>query len=542
MKIKIFQIKPKCFSMKENLSQIMNYINQAYKEKADIVCFSECALTGYPLEDRFLFEETADQIKESIEAVVVASQELKQFYIILPTPFPENGKFYNSALIISQGSIIARADKSALPNYGVFDEKRYFIPGKGPAMIKIKDKNILIPICEDIWNEDYVKKALKLSPDVIICPNGSPFEKKKIEKRLENARKFKGVKFIYINQVLAYDEIIFDGRSFMIEENGDISLFLKEFEHDEALIDLSKSYSKLAISEHQEKIVYQAIVFSLREYLLQNNFKGVMIGISGGIDSALCAKIAADAIGPENVDCVFLPTEINSEGSGKDAKDFAQKNNIPFREIPIQDIYEDIKKACASNEDITKQNIQSRIRAVILMTLSNESGKMMVATGNKSESAIGYCTLYGDTNGGYNPIADIYKTEVYSMCNFLNKTGDIFPKNILRKPPSAELKKGQTDETSFGVPYIVLDFILQQRVEEKLSLKSIVERGENLNIFDIAHSFRKENHLPCISNQELVEKVWDMVKKAQYKRMQSPPGAKVSKCAFGRDWRFGNNL
>lgn len=541
MRVKILQLKPKLGNVEENCANLIFHSKQAASEMVDLICLPECFLTGYPLEDHLLFPNIYSDIQKAIEYTVKCSKSLKNLNIALPTPVIEGSKRYNAIVFIKEGKIIGKLTKFKLPNYGVFDEERYFkAKPNSTNVININGKQVLFLICEDIWHNSYVKNLQKNYFDYTICINASTFECDKLKKRLSRAKLFLGKPFVYINQVLAKDELLFDGSSFVLNAKGERVLQMKSFEEDIKTVNLLQLPKKITLKDDEN--LYKALVFGLKEYTLNNGFKGILIGLSGGIDSALCAKIAIDAVGTENVEAIYMPSTVSSKESEKDVMDFVKLNKIHLQIIPISQAFNHFKAEANLKKDISLQNLQSRIRGLILMSISNEGGKILITTGNKSEVGIGYCTLYGDTNGGYNPIKDIYKTEVFKLAKQINKTKKVFPKNIIEKPPTAELKHNQTDEASFGMPYKVLDYIIKQYVEEKADIKFISTNIVKNGLFKIAESFRRQNSLKPLNAEELVLFVISLIKSSQFKRMQSPPGAKVSKCGFGRDWRFGSSM
>ena len=535
MKIHLCQAKPQVGNIKFNLSKIKEAVKEGALQKADIVCFPELFLCGYPIEDRLFFADFKKDIEEAIKYILEFSLKY-DCLIALPTPIFVDKSCFNSILLIQKGAIVKQINKIHLPNYGVFDEKRYFQSGESVEIYEYKSKKIVFAICEDIWEGSYISKVKSLKPDFVIVINASPFEKDKFEKRLKWCRAFE-CEVLYLNQVLGYDEIAFDGRSFGMDAKGELSFLMKSFEEQSLTFNLG---DKLQISaKNESEILYNTLVFNLREYCTQSNISSITLGLSGGVDSALCAKIAIDALGEENVYPILLPSKISSEESRKDATDFANLNNLKVSELSIAEIFEGTKKTLGNLKSLTIQNLQSRIRGLLLMALSNETGRMVITTGNKSELAIGYCTIYGDMNGGFNPIKDLFKTEVFELCNFLNTKNPTFPLNMLKKPPTAELEAGQTDEVSFGIPYLVLDFILKKIIEEKSSFKEIENEILNNGLFDKALKFRESHKLEKLTSSQVVIYVYGLLSKAQFKRSQAVCGTKVSSCSFGRDWRFG---
>jgi NAD+ synthetase len=536
MKIHLAQAKPIVGNVKSNFEKILKEVQIASENEADLVCFPELFLAGYPIEDRLFFEDFKLEIENAIQNITLESYKYSKILIALPTPLFENNKCFNSILIIKNGQILKRINKIYLPNYGVFDEKRYFTSGENIDIVEINEKRILFAICEDAWEKEYVSRVKPLNPNLVIVINASPFERGKFEKRISKMKAFK-CECIYLNQVLGYDELVFDGYSFGLDANGELKFLMDAFKEQSLTLVAGVKHSVMKYNEIE--ITYKALVFGLQEYCSQANVSSVILGLSGGIDSALCCKIAIDALGKDNVMPVFLPSSISSEESRKDANEFLHLNHLKAYEVPIKEMLQSATNTLGNLKSLTVQNLQSRIRGIILMSLSNELGKMVITTGNKSELAIGYCTIYGDMNGGFNPIKDLFKTDVFELCHFLNSQKPIFPENILTKSPTAELEAGQTDEASFGIPYSILDFVLKKIIEEKISFKSIENDILKNGMFDKVCDFRKKNGLENLNAEQIVKYIFNLLQKAQFKRSQAVCGTKISSCAFGRDWRFG---
>ena len=537
MKVHLVQGTPKIGDISFNLNIILNEILNAELNNSTLICFPELFLTGYPMEDRLFYQNLKEEISLAINKVLTKSKECKNITIALPSPLFKRQKLYNALLIIKEGKLIGTVKKQHLPNYGVFDEKRYFSKGNKIEVFEIAKTRVVFSICEDIWYDDYVKKVNLLKPNLVIALNASPFEREKFEKRIQRMRLFNS-QSIYLNQVLGYDEMVFDGQSFALSSKKELLFLMKEFKEQSFTFQLNLKHEIKILS--QNELIYKALVFGLLEYCRQNGVSSVLLGLSGGIDSALCAKIAIDALGAENVLPVMLPSKISSEETKRDAMDFISLHKLNYLEIPIQLPVDTVKEVINKElSSLSRQNLQSRIRGTILMTLSNEMGKMLIATGNKSELAIGYCTIYGDMNGGFNPIKDLLKTEVYEICNHLNSVRPTFPFNIIQKSPTAELELNQTDEVSFGLPYKVLDFILKELIEFKKSTSTISKEIKKNGLFEIARSFRESAKIKPLNELEITDYVFNLLKKAQFKRSQSAVGTKISICSFGRDWRFG---
>ncbi len=513
-------------------------INQAYikakQEQADLVIFSEMAITGYPAEDLVLFSEFQNQAKK---ALVKLTKITKNGPAIIVGNIDNNNKtkkLYNTAFFIAEGKIIASKNKINLPNYGIFDEKRVFTPGQDNKIIKYKNINYGLLICEDIWVENSANELKKQGADIIISINASPYElnKDKLrEKQIKNIRTKTNLPIIYVNQIGGQDEVVFDGGSFILpdknkiiytnywQENISYSNWQKK---NKNLIyvptkNKTKESSTLSTNEH----ILNALKLGLKDYIEKNNFKGVIIGMSGGIDSAISAYLAKEALGKNKVRLVMLPYIYTSKESIKDAKECANNLGINLEIIDIKSSVDNIYAATADlfkdyKKDITEENIQARIRGLMLMALSNKFGLMVLTTGNKSEMATGYATLYGDMCGGFNLLKDLYKTKIYELAKFINKKQIIIPTNILTKPATAELRPNQTDQDSLPA-YEILDKILYELIEER---SSIAKTSTKLKL-----------------NKDLVQKIALMLKNSEYKRRQAAPGVKISKMAFGRDRR-----
>ena len=466
--------------------------------------FSELCVCGYPPEDLVLrpsFQEA------SIKAVEQLARDVKDLpALLIGSIWAKDGLLYNAALLLSEGKIMHTQFKHQLPNYSVFDEKRVFSAGPAPKLVPFKNKQIGILICEDMWFPEMAKN-LK-GAEVICVLNGSPFEINKQHLREEHAAaivKATGARLVYVNQVGGQDDIVFDGNSFAMDASGKIVETLPAWE--EAVGTTGK--------EKNTNDIYQALVTGLRDYVNKNGFPGVIFGLSGGVDSALVAAIAVDALGKGRVRAVMLPSRYTSKDSLEDAAECAKLLGIQYESIPITPAF-DVLQAQLKLEGLAEENIQSRIRGVILMGLSNQTGAMVVSTGNKSEMSVGYATLYGDMCGGYAPLKDVYKTTAYALVHWRNQQGRVIPERIITKAPTAELRDNQTDQDSLP-PYPVLDAILKLLIESECSVKEIVGQG---------------------FEEAIVLRVQKMLQNAEYKRRQAPPGVKITAKAFGRDRRY----
>ena len=528
MKISIVQENPVVGDVKGNLALALNAIEDLKKEKPDLVLFSEMFLTGYPPEDLLLRDDLFVSLDEAINKLASHCPDLN---LIIGYPRKKNQNIYNAAGLICGGEIKAEYFKQELPNYKVFDEKRYFSPGKGPCLITIKDRVLGLTICEDIWYTKAIRQATRRGAELILNLNASPFHKNKLEERkavlISHADKF-SVPIIYVNQVGGQDELVFDGSSLVVSPGSGVDLQLPSFKTATATLDFDNKdggfqlkNKKKVVESLEAKNLYDAIVLGTKDYIEKNGFTGALIGSSGGIDSALTAVIAADAIGSDRVKTVMMPFKYTSDMSVEDAELLAKNLSIQHEVIEIQDIYNSFEKSLkkefkGKKKDKTEENLQSRSRGVLLMAISNKSGYLVLTTGNKSETAVGYSTLYGDTAGGFAVLKDVPKTWVYELANYRNSISQVIPQRIIDRPPSAELAPDQKDSDSLP-DYKILDEIIELYVEKDLSLVDIVEKG-----------FEKKT----------VKKVIKLIDKSEYKRRQAPPGVRITARGFGKDRRY----
>lgn len=506
---------------------------------ADIVVFPELSLIGYPPEDLVLKPALQHAAQAGLERLAAATGDGGPAMLV-GTCWPENGALYNAAVLLEGGRIAAVTRKHDLPNYGVFDEKRVFAPGPLPGPIPFRGVRLGIPVCEDIWTPDVCECLAETGAEILISPNASPFELGKEEKRLQHvvARVTEtGLPFIYLNRLGGQDELVFDGGSFILNADCSLAARLPEWQEHVVVTDWTRTEAgwrceKGEIVRPCEELedVYRAMVLGLRDYVTRNRFPGVVIGMSGGIDSALSAAVAVDALGADKVWCVMMPSRYTSQESLEDAKLCCERLGVRLDSVAIEPAVQAFGGMLAPlfegrGPDIAEENIQSRTRGLTLMALSNKFGHMVLTTGNKSEMSTGYSTLYGDMCGGYSVLKDVYKTMVFDLCRWRNANrppealgpeGEVIPERIITKPPSAELREDQLDEDSLP-PYPVLDAILRGLVEEELSADAIAARG-----FDPA----------------LVARVERLLYVAEYKRRQAPPGVKITPRSFGRDRRY----
>lgn len=512
-----------------NTEKILGYATRARDElQADLVVFPELAICGYPPEDLLFHagllrrvDEALDEIRSSVRGIAILAG------------FPEysNDKIYNACAVFQDGDILARYRKQLLPNYRVFDEERYFTAGKEAAVFSLNGVRIGLNICEDVWQPGPAAAAKAAGAEFIIAINGSPYELETQSKRehvvgqrVQETR----LPVVYLNMVGGQDELVFDGGSFVMDADGEIAFRAKPFKEGLHRILMNATASGVVpepgdveLQLSAEQSVYEALVTGTRDYVEKNGFPGVILGLSGGVDSALILAIACDAIGAERVSSVMMPFRYTSTMSQEDAAAQAAGLGVKYSVIPIEPMYEATVKQLAKafesgKEDATEENIQARCRGMLLMAISNKTGLMLLTTGNKSEMAVGYATLYGDMAGGFAPIKDCSKSLVYRLARYRNKVSQVIPERVITRPPSAELKANQKDSDSLP-EYDVLDPILEAFIEKDLSVAEITGRG-----FD----------------RDVVVRVLELVKRSEYKRRQAPPGIRISGRAFGRDWRY----
>ncbi len=495
---------------------------------ADVVVFPELSLTGYPPED-WLYRD--DFIFSVGEALARVRDGVRGITVVVGFPHREGGKLYNSAAAFQDGSVLGIYHKHHLANRSVFDDKRYFESGAAPLVFPVKGHQLAVTICEDLWHPGPARWAADEGAELIININASPYHEGKFEERraviLARQREAR-LPMVYVNLVGGQDEVVYDGASCAFAADGTLCVRGACFEDDLYPVDcvvedgrLSMLAGDVAPLPEPDQLLYAGVVRGLRDYVRKNGFPGVLLGMSGGIDSALAAAVAADALGPEQVHAVMMPSRYTSDDSLADAEDCARRLGIRYSSIsidePFQAFLDTLAPAFAGREpDVTEENLQSRARGAVLMALSNKFGELVLATGNKSEYAVGYATLYGDMCGGFAPLKDVYKTAVVRLCELRNRDGEVIPQRIIDKPPSAELRPDQQDSDSLP-PYATLDAILQHYVDLDRSVAQIVADGHD---------------------EEVVRRVVGLLHRNEYKRRQSAPGVKITRKAFGRERRF----
>ncbi len=539
MRIALAQLNPLVGDLEGNAGKVRQARADAAKLNADLIVFSELFITGYPPEDLILKPAFVEAAQHAVQALAKETADGGPA-VLLGTPWAENGEVFNSVAYLDEGDVLAVRHKVELPNYGVFDEKRVFAPGPLPGPINVRGVRIGAPICEDIWREEVCECLAETGSEILLVPNGSPYSESKVERRINHAVARvaeTGLALLYVNQIGGQDELVFDGASFVLNANSALALQMPAWEEGLAVTDWTREgdgwvceTGELAMLEEDDSAHYLACITGLRDYVEKNGFPSVVLGLSGGIDSALTAVMAVDALGPDKVHCVMLPYRYTSNASLNDAAEMAETLGCRYDIMPIEDAVEGLSVSLKPIFDgvdggTAEENIQSRARGTILMAISNRFGPRLVTTGNKSEVSVGYATLYGDMAGGFNPIKDLYKTQVYALSRFRNETrpkgclgpdGAAIPANIIAKAPTAELKENQLDQDTLP-PYDVLDDILKCLIEDELPLPQIVARGHDA---------------------ETVSRVEKMLYLAEYKRRQAAPGVKISSRNFGRDRRY----
>jgi NAD+ synthase len=537
--IALAQLDPTVGDIAGNLAKFAKAREEAAAMGADLVVSTELFVAGYPPEDLVLKPAFPAECEAAIKQFARAMGPGPA--AIIGTPWRQDGKLYNAAALLDDGKVAALRFKHELPNYGVFDEKRVFASGPVPGPIVVKGVRIGLMICEDMWTEDATEGLAESGAEMLLVINGSPYERDKRDERVSLAVtrvKETGLPLAYVNQVSGQDELVFDGGSFALDAGGALQVQAPDWR--ETLIKTVWQRNKAGGWQPERGTmiaptddlasIYRAMVLGLGDYVRKNKFSGVVLGLSGGIDSALCAAIAVDALGADKVHCVMMPSRYTSRDSLDDAAEAAKLLGVDLRNVDIEPAVAAFGNMLAPSfagrdNDITEENLQSRARGITLMALSNKFGWMVLSTGNKSEMSVGYATLYGDMCGGFAAIKDVYKMTVFALSRWRNANcpegllgpkGRVMPDRVITKPPTAELKADQTDQDTLP-PYDKLDDILECLVEREMPVNEIVARGHD---------------------EATVRRVWRMLDRAEYKRRQAPPGVKITRRAFGRDRRY----
>ncbi len=537
MKIGLAQINTTVGDFPGNLEKILKGLQQGKEAGVDLVVFPEQAIPGYPAEDlleRKDFVRQAGEVQAQVASATIGGPAAVVGNLI-PSELQEGKPIHNSAVLLEEGRVAGVQHKTLLPTYDVFDEGRYFQPAAEHQVLTFRGKRLGLAVCEDVWNDpefwchriypvDPVEELAKKGAEILVVISASPFSMGRSRFRLrmlQNTARRHGVCLVYVNQVGGNTTLIFDGSSLVLTSRGDLIARARGFEEDFVVAGLEGTEPLVLEADDEIADGYRALVLGTRDYLRKTGFRKVVVGLSGGIDSSLTAVIARDAVGAENVIGVSMPSRYSSEGSEVDARALAERLGIAFHRIPIEDMFSASLSTLASifqglPEDVTEENIQARLRGVILMAISNKLGALLLSTGNKSEVAVGYCTLYGDMCGGLSVISDVPKTLVWAFARYLNRSGEVIPQSIIQKPPSAELKPNQTDQDTLP-PYEILDSILEAYIERGLDRKGIIAEGHP---------------------REVVDKVIQMVDQSEYKRKQAAPGLRITGKAFGPGRRF----
>ncbi|NNC98038.1 MAG: NAD+ synthase [Gammaproteobacteria bacterium] len=515
--------------IQKHCEQVIALSNQARDEhQADIIVFPELTLTGYPPEDLLLHAGLQWRVQKAFKKI---KNEIKDIAVVIGYPDYQDDKIYNAASFLYNGDELARYYKQCLPNYAVFDEKRYFTPGDQAMVVEYKGADIGLTICEDLWEEFPLKQAVKAGAEIILNINASPYHVRKIsarEKVIQDVSKRIDAPIVYGNWVGGQDELVFDGSSLVTNSDGKITNRLTPFSEGILVTTFTQESGRwepvqtpLPPQPSFLQQTWDALVVGTRDYVNKNRFPGIVLGLSGGIDSAVTLAIAVDALGADRVRAVMMPSKYTSDLSESEAARQAEWLGVQYDSFPIEGMYKasvDALDAVLSGTvpGVTEENIQARCRGVMLMAISNKTGYMVLTTGNKSEMAVGYCTLYGDMAGGYAPIKDCVKTLVYDLARYRNTLSQAIPEVVIERPPTAELRFDQKDSDSLP-DYEILDAILEAFIEDDQSVEHIVAMGYDL---------------------ETVKRVLHMVKRNEYKRRQAPPGVRISSRAFGKDWRY----
>lgn len=544
LRIALAQLNPVLGDISGNLALARDARQRAAEQGADLLLLTELFICGYPPEDLVKKPAFIQACRQAIEDLAADTKNGGPG-ILIGTPWLENEKLYNAVALLDDGEIKGLRYKVDLPNYGTFDEKRLFSMGPMPGPMSFRGVRLGIPICEDAWNDEVCECLMETGAEMLLVPNGSPYWEDKANLRMQVLVQRiveTDLPVLYSNQLGGQDELVFDGGSFVLAADRTLALQMPQFEEAVTTVTMQSAEDEtgqriwkplkgdLAILPDLQEAHWQACVLGLKDYVRKNGFKSVVLGLSGGVDSAICAAIAVDALGADQVHCLMLPYRFTSEESLADAKACADALGVRYDVVsifePVEGFHSALENLFEGTEPgVAEENLQSRVRGALLMAVSNKFGPMLVTTGNKSEVSVGYATLYGDMNGGFNPIKDLYKIQVYDLCAWRNShlpndvlgpKGEVIPVNILTKAPTAELRENQTDQDSLP-PYEVLDDILECLVEEEMGIAEIVKRGHD---------------------RKTVERIEHLLYIAEYKRRQTAPGVKLTRKNFGRDRRY----
>jgi len=524
LKIALAQLNFSVADIAGNVEKLVCAVDQAKRQQAHVVVFPELCVTGYPPEDLLL---RADFVQHAQRAVAELAAQIDGIVAVIGYPQLQGRQLFNAAAVVRDGAIVAEYHKQALPNYGVFDERRYFNAGHRVRLFEVNQFKLALAICEDIWQPGIIAENRAAGADIVLALNASPFNAGKMHERetviCRQVREAQ-IPLVYVNQIGGQDELVFDGASFVADRNGEIVFRAAEFAEQLSVVEFSAQGPQPAeVAPLYQPVVseYQALVLGIRDYVRKNGFQGAILGLSGGIDSALVLALAVDALGADQVEAVSMPSRYTLDMSNEDAALEAAALGVKYHTIPIEPAVNAFTGMLAplfagTKKDTTEENIQARCRGVLLMALSNKQGKLLLTTGNKSEMSVGYATLYGDMAGGFAPLKDVSKLLVYQLAEYRNGISPVIPQRVLERPPSAELAPDQKDEDSLP-PYAILDPILALYIEQDKSAAEIVALGYP---------------------RAAVERAVGLVDRNEYKRRQSPPGIRITARAFGRDRRY----
>ncbi len=527
LKIQIAQLNFLVGDIEGNARRVIEVASAAVGE-ADLIVFPELALTGYPPEDLLLRDQFIRRVETAVATIL---SRVNGIHLVVGYPLRRDGGLFNVAGVWRDGEILVEYAKQLLPNYSVFDEKRYFQAGHEAVTFQLKGVHLGLTVCEDIWQAEPAAMSRAAGAQLLLNINASPFHMGKAPERealVQQRARENGLPIVYANLVGGQDELVFDGGSFVVDEAGVLQQRLPFFEESEQIVSFDTAEippqpqgQTVMVEMDEEARIYSALVMGVRDYVRKNGFNGAILGLSGGVDSALTLAVAVDALGAEQVEVVMMPSRYTADMSNEDAVAEAEALGVAYRSIPIEPAFKAFlgmleEEFAGKPVDVTEENIQARCRGIILMAISNKKGRILLTTGNKSEMSVGYATLYGDMAGGFAPIKDVPKTLVYRLCEYRNRLSPVIPQRVLDRPPSAELAPDQQDSDSLP-DYAVLDGILERYVEQDQGIEEIVAAG-----------FEKAT----------VERVVRLVDRNEYKRRQAPPGIKITRRAYGRDRRY----